>query len=215
MLMLMQATYKYDGSRPIDGRKSLTSEGKRKRNTVVRQTNVDVLYPAVCALFAQYDAAASCLDDYDSIEDLVLPFLKIDRATLLFAVVDVAEGWAYKTLESLAFPEEECITKTHPKLKRAYADLNPAEKTNDDECRKLAAFFLDDFDRCGSLEQTRREFGEFDAHRDSVANIQSNDEEAAGEPQQRPKITDYVHSKFQVLRTAGYKFSNSSTYEAF
>ena len=81
--------------------------------------------------------------------------------------------------------------------------MNPAEKTNDDECRKLAAFFLDDFNRCGSLEQSRREFGEFDAHRDSVADLQSNDEEAAAEPQKRPKITNYVHFKFQVLRTAG------------
>ena len=103
----------------------------------------------------------------------------------------------------------------HPKLKRAYADMNPAEKTNDDECRKLAAFFLDDFNRCGSLEQSRREFGEFDAHRDSVADLQSNDEEAAAEPQKRPKITDYVHSKFQVLCTAGCKLSNAGTNEAF
>ena len=51
------------------------------------EDRLDNMYETVCSIYRQYDAAASLLDDYNSVEELLRPHIMLDRNTLRFTVV--------------------------------------------------------------------------------------------------------------------------------
>jgi hypothetical protein len=50
-------------------------------------SEVDHIYAGVGSVFRQYDAATSLLTRHDSVEKLVLPFIKLDNNTFQFTVI--------------------------------------------------------------------------------------------------------------------------------
>jgi hypothetical protein len=110
----------------------------------------------------QYDFAASLLPSYDNIEELILPYLILDRSTFQFISSPEKDEWtdpaAFKSFEAGTY-----LTKTHPILNKTFEDMNPAEKTQDGECRALSSLFLEDLHRSRTLatEDLLKDFGFF------------------------------------------------------
>jgi hypothetical protein len=50
-------------------------------------SEVDHIYAGIASVFRQYDAATSLLTQHDSVEKLILPFIKLDNNTLQFTVI--------------------------------------------------------------------------------------------------------------------------------
>ena len=152
------------------------------------------MYETVCSIFKQYDAAASLLDDCNSVEELLGPHIILDRNTLRFAVVREKDEWTCPS-EKLSFGPEALKTKVHPTLGKPYDQLDISEKTHDDECRALASSFLSDFERTrtSSTDDSAEYWGLFIPAGGKVS-----------EKLNASQITSYMQSKFQVLRVAGF-----------
>jgi DNA modification methylase len=203
LLMLTQASYTPQGHRPAgpgaDATHATSLFGGR-RIVPVPDSKVNEMYATVCAIYRQYNAAASLMPDFSSFEELILPYIILDRSDLLFAVVSPNDEWAGRS-ELRSFPKEPAQTTTHPVLTKTFVQLDPAQKMHDNECRILAASFLADIERSrtSSVEDNFRDFGSFDVKADKVATLLPPTD-----------ITAYVRTKFHVLRAAGFAESFQS-----
>jgi 16S rRNA G966 N2-methylase RsmD len=162
--------------------------------------NVGYIYAGVASVFTQYDAATSSLTRYDTVEELVLPFIKLDNNTFQFIVIPEKDEWTnHKEFKS--FTQHSTITKTHPYFSKTYSEMDVVDKTHDDECRQLAGCFLRDIARSRPLAtgtkdlrddllvKMKEDFGFFHEKRGTVCDKLS-----------RGDLTEYTRAKFRAVR---------------
>jgi predicted RNA methylase len=194
LLMLMQAAFTPSSTSMME----TGPRGRKSRLTVPDKVLEDV-YATVCAIFRQYDKAAILLPSYNTIEELILPYIVLDMNSFLFKVSTERDVWT-NPAEFKSFDTDTYRTKTHPVFLKPFEDMDPVQKTIDDECRVLAVSFLEDIERSRSVRAEDnvhdfvREFGFFNAKGDNIE-----------DPLHHSKITEYVREKFMGLRVTGFR----------
>jgi DNA modification methylase len=194
LLMMTQAVFT-----PSSTSSAVTGPRGRKSKFSVPDKVLDDVYATVCAIFRQYDKAALLLPSYNTIEDLILPYIVLDMNTFQFKVSGDKDVWT-NPAEFKSFDTNTYRTRTHPVFLTPFEDMDPVQKMKDDECRALAGSFLEDIERSRyamSDENVRdlvRDFGFFNAKGDNIE-----------DPLHHSKITEYVRDRFMVLRAIGFR----------
>lgn len=171
----------------------------RKSKHCVPDTELENVYAAVCAIFVQYNKAASVLRSYETIEKLILPYIVLDMNTFHFKVSTERDVWT-SPAEFKSFDTTSYRKSTHPVFAKHFEDMDPVQKTMDDECRALAVSFLEDVERSkevtakDSASHFVRDFGFFNAKSNNI-----------DEALHHSKLTEYVREKFLVLRATGFR----------
>jgi hypothetical protein len=132
LLMLTQAAF-------IPSSTSMAETGPRGRKSrlTVPDKVLEDVCATVCAIFRQYDKAAILLPSYNTIEELILPYIVLDMNTFLFKVSMERDVWT-NPAEFKSFDTNTYRTRTHPVFLKPFEDMDPVKKTIDDECRALA-----------------------------------------------------------------------------
>jgi hypothetical protein len=180
---------------------STVQRGPRRRKTKlsVPDKELDGMYATICAIFKQYDKAASIIPSYNTIEEVIVPYIVLDMNTFQLKVSPERDIWTnpaeFKSLDTSTYR-----TNTHPVFVKPFEDMDPVQKTKDDECRALAVSFLDDIGRSKDVTAEERvvdlvrDFGFFNGKGHTLADP----------PLHHSMITEYVRKKFMVLRATGF-----------
>ena len=119
--------------------------GRKSRISVPDKVQEDV-YTTVCAIFRQYDKAALLLLSYNTIEDLIFPYIVLDMNTFQFKVSTERDVWT-NPAEFKSFDTNTHRKRTHPVFLTPLEDMDPVQKFKVDECRDLAFYLLEDIER--------------------------------------------------------------------
>jgi DNA modification methylase len=194
LLMMTQAVFT-----PSSTSSAVTGLRGRKSRISVPDKALEDVYATVCAIFRQYDKAALLLPSYNTVEDLILPYIVLDMNTFQFKVSTERDVWT-NPAEFKSFDTDTYRTRTHPVFLTPFEDMDPVQKVKDDECRALAVSFLEDIERSRNvmseenIRELVRDFGFFNAKGDNIEDSLHHS-----------KITEYVRERFMVLRAVGFR----------
>jgi hypothetical protein len=196
LVLMTQMVANFNGG---DADKTASSEVTRKRSRRAGtiqdgpSSGINPLCGAVCAVYRQFNSAASLVSGTPSLQTLLGPFMTIERSSLQLTSLSEQGVWV-SPVELTGLQPIMQTVGVHPELGKPYTEMTPQERSTDADRRILARSFIEDIERLVNLSQQSSEslFGPFD--------------ETSRVTEILPvgQLTSYVVDRFSVLKTYGF-----------